>query len=92
LIGFDVADRRTPGQAVILIHGIGEQTPGSTIRSFVEGVLHGERYLSKPDRFSPTLELRRLQTWADEGLDDPAPTSSSTTGPICFGTPRRARS
>jgi hypothetical protein len=39
---------RTPGQAVILIHGIGEQTPGSTIRSFVEGVLHGKRYLSKP--------------------------------------------
>ncbi|MGN7198573.1 hypothetical protein [Arthrobacter sp. SAFR-044] len=45
-------------QAVVLIHGIGEQRPMDTLRSFVEG-LGEERYYSKPDRLSDSLELRR---------------------------------
>jgi hypothetical protein len=52
-------------QAVVVIHGIGEQQPMGTIRSFVDAVLLSERevpaYYSKPDRLSELFELRRLQ-------------------------------
>lgn len=52
-------------QAIIIIHGIGEQKPMDTVRSFVEAVLpepeSGEKYLSKPDRMSEIFELRKLQ-------------------------------
>lgn len=69
---FDVIDRRTPRQAVVLIHGIGEQTPGSTLRSFASAVIAGDQdLLSKPDRFGPHFELRRLQAWADDAGDRP---------------------
>jgi hypothetical protein len=53
---FAVAKRER--QAVVLIHGIGEQRPMDTLRSFVAG-LGEERYYSKPDRLSDSLELRR---------------------------------
>lgn len=53
-------------QAVVLIHGIGEQKPMATVRGFVESVLpppenDGEQYWSKPDPMSELFELRRLQ-------------------------------
>jgi hypothetical protein len=53
-------------QAVVLIHGIGEQKPMDTLRSFVGAVLGpGEdgraAYYSKPDPMSELMELRRLQ-------------------------------
>lgn len=53
-------------QAVVLIHGIGEQKPMDTVRGFVESVLpppmnDGEQYWSKPDPMSESFELRRLQ-------------------------------
>jgi hypothetical protein len=52
-------------QAVILIHGIGEQRPMRTVRGFVAGVLGAteegsRRVFSKPDRMSESFELRRL--------------------------------
>lgn len=53
-------------QAVVIIHGIGEQRPMETLRSFVAGALGiskldpRNRVFSKPDRISDTLELRRL--------------------------------
>lgn len=51
-------------QAVVIIHGIGEQLPMSTVRRFVESVVDpqpgGRTFYSKPDRISDTLELRRL--------------------------------
>jgi hypothetical protein len=52
-------------QAVVIIHGIGEQLPMSTLRRFVAAVIEGSqpdglRFYSKPDRISDTLELRRL--------------------------------
>jgi hypothetical protein len=53
-------------QAVVIIHGIGEQRPMQTLREFVAGVLDVPvldlacRAFSKPDRISDTLELRRL--------------------------------
>lgn len=53
-------------QAVILIHGIGEQRPMDTVRGFADQVLplspkHGCRYWSKPDAASESFELRRLR-------------------------------
>lgn len=52
-------ERTTPRQAVVLIHGIGEQKPMATLRGFVESLGFGE-YYNKPDRFSDGFELRRL--------------------------------
>lgn len=63
-------------QAVVLIHGVGEQRPMETLREFVSTVLSkrkgGERaarndirYFSKPDRLTDTLELRRLSASPD---------------------------
>jgi hypothetical protein len=55
--------RRVPRQAVIVVHGIGEQRPGKTIRSFVDTVVArtGATVLSKPDRMADSMELRRHQ-------------------------------
>ena len=54
-------------QAVVLIHGIGEQKPMSTVRGFVKAILgevgeHRPAYWNKPDRISELFELRRLQS------------------------------
>jgi hypothetical protein len=55
-------------QAVIVIHGIGEQRPMSTLRDFVDAVIpdpEGEgrvKFHSKPDRMSQSFELRKLQS------------------------------
>lgn len=67
----DAANR--PRQAVVLIHGIGEQRPMDTLRSFVDAVwndktgpeLHErsrDTVWSKPDLTSGGFELRRLTT------------------------------
>ena len=52
-------------QAVVVIHGIGEQKPMDTLRRFVDAVLpepkSGEKYFSKPDQMSESFELRKLQ-------------------------------
>lgn len=50
--------------AVVLIHGIGEQRPMSTLREFVTA-LCGTKFSSKPDRMSESFELRRLTTPRD---------------------------
>jgi hypothetical protein len=52
-------------QAVVVIHGIGEQRPMSTLRAFVAHVVpaseqNRSRIFSKPDRMSESFELRRL--------------------------------
>ena len=51
-------------QAVLLIHGIGDQRPMSTLRSFVEAVLNDNKdqeaiFLNKPQQISDLYELRR---------------------------------
>jgi hypothetical protein len=56
--------RRKHAQAVILIHGIGEQRPMQTLRGFVDNLLGGTGpafYYSKPDRMAANFELRRLR-------------------------------
>lgn len=64
-----------PRQAVVVIHGIGEQRPMETLRSFVLGVLgsahrpDGKRaFYSKPDPNADTFELRRYRAF--EGRTD----------------------
>jgi hypothetical protein len=52
-------------QACVIIHGVGEQRPMSTIRKFVNAVLQSKsseraHFWSKPDRMSENFELRRL--------------------------------
>lgn len=56
-------------QAIVVIHGIGDQRPMDTLRPFVDAVLNvdprgenGAKYYSKPDGLSSTFELRRLQS------------------------------
>jgi hypothetical protein len=46
-------------QAVLLIHGIGEQRPMSTLRDFVTAIV-GPNFRSKPNDLSMLFELRRL--------------------------------
>lgn len=55
--------RDSPRQALIVIHGIGEQEPGRTLSALADsGVLgeHGQRSFVKPDLESGSFELRRL--------------------------------
>ena len=50
-----------PRQAVVLIHGIGEQRPMETLRAFVAAFLEPGTFHSKPDTLSDTYEMRRLK-------------------------------
>src|SRR6187549_3037992 len=62
----------TRKQAVVLIHGIGEQVPMDTLRGFVRAVWSTDESVrnpyvpdevwSKPDNASKNYELRRLTT------------------------------
>ena len=61
-----------PKQAVVLIHGVGEQVPMDTLRDFVRAVWRTDTAVhnpyvpgqvwSKPDEVSQNYELRRLTT------------------------------
>ncbi|MCK5616060.1 hypothetical protein KAR91_80095 [Candidatus Pacearchaeota archaeon] len=52
-------------QAVVLIHGIGEQRPFETLDSFVSAVAGDVDVRNKPDKINPLYELRRLQMPGD---------------------------
>jgi hypothetical protein len=66
--------QRVAMQAVVVIHGMGEQRPMDTIKSFVEavwetdavitanGLPHPRQVWSKPDARTGSLELRRITT------------------------------
>ena len=72
--GSDVAVRRADMQAVIVIHGMGEQIPMDTIKGFVYAVWEKDNLAtatgfpkstevwSKPDARIGSLELRRITT------------------------------
>jgi hypothetical protein len=75
-----VPDSQVLRQAVVFIHGVGDQSPGSSVRGFIRGVLGAgvrfERgkpapYISSPDRFDETFELRRLHLWSDPATGRP---------------------
>ncbi len=67
-------------QAVVIIHGIGEQRPMDTLRRFVEAVLYKENqntdentlppYYSKPDTISDSYELRRIKLKKLTGINE----------------------
>ena len=54
-----------PRIAVVLIHGIGEQRPMATLRSFVSDVLGSPR--SRPDKLAESFEVRRLDVRPKNG-------------------------
>lgn len=68
-----------PKTAVVVVHGMGEQRPLETLRSFVEGVYQQDRSLASlntdernmlrvaivPDSVTGTAELRRITTQSD---------------------------
>ena len=66
--------------AVVVIHGIGEQRPLSTLRGFVSSILNFERKGEspnddirewiKPDRISDSYELRKISVQSEEGIRD----------------------
>ncbi len=54
----------TVRQAVVIIHGIGEQRPLDTLRGFVKALVQ-KPVRNKPDAMSRLFELRRLQVPSD---------------------------
>jgi hypothetical protein len=59
------AGRESDRQAVLLIHGIGEQQPMTTLRDFLKGLFGAAtgkeaHVFSKPDRVSNVMEMRRM--------------------------------
>ena len=61
-------------QAVVVIHGIGEQRPMDTLRAFADAVLPDvepgkEKFWSKPDKLSDLFELRVLQSTSRNRTD-----------------------
>ncbi|WP_257166802.1 SRPBCC domain-containing protein [Bradyrhizobium sp. SRS-191] len=53
--------RRRDRQAVIVVHGIGEQRPGQLLRGFVANIFDpdaGDLHFVKPDYVSPLFEMR----------------------------------
>jgi hypothetical protein len=66
-------------QAVVIVHGIGEQRPMTTLRAFVAGAFGedkealGKFVFSKPDRIDDTLELRRLSASTEERIGPDSP-------------------
>lgn len=59
-------------QAVILIHGVGEQKPNQTLRNFVKAVVGDSEYYNKPARVGCVSELRKLKVIKDraKGIPD----------------------
>lgn len=66
--------------AVVFIHGVGDHTPGASVRAFVEGLLGANLtwsvdapapYISLSDRLDSTHELRRLHVWSDKASGRP---------------------
>lgn len=53
--------KRRPRQAVVVIHGIGNQRPMATIGRFTDALVERGEQLSKPDQVSRSYELHRYQ-------------------------------
>lgn len=62
----DKASKRSYRQAIVVIHGMGEHRPMSTLRGFAQAALGGgARWFSEPDLGGETYELRRLYHLAE---------------------------
>ncbi len=55
------SDERSPRQAIVVIHGIGNQRPLATARRFTDAIVDRKDRWSKPDKLSSSYELRRYQ-------------------------------
>jgi hypothetical protein len=56
-----------PDQAIVIIHGMGEQRPMDFLRGFVDAAIPaGEKVFSQPDPLSKSFELRRLRVLASK--------------------------
>jgi hypothetical protein len=61
-------------QALVVVHGIGEQRPGQSLRGFVEAVFpyaSGQVRYSKPDYISPLFEMRTFSVPGDQSRRRP---------------------
>lgn len=64
-------------QAVVIIHGIGEQRPMETLRGFVDSILPNPlnqfkaKFFVKPDELSESFELRRITVPKNDELNHP---------------------
>lgn len=69
-----VRDRVRPRQALIIVHGMGEQLPGETLADFTSAIFPSSTSTawSKPDYTSPLFEMRKLTVNAS---DDGTPTT-----------------
>ncbi len=56
--------RDHPRQAIVIVHGIGEQEPGTSMEQFVRGVIRTSHQdieaWTKPDQLSRSFEMRRI--------------------------------
>jgi hypothetical protein len=48
-------------QAIVIIHGIGEQRPLGTLKSFVRSFRKERTFYSKPERMTASFEARRIK-------------------------------
>ncbi|GAA0986195.1 hypothetical protein GCM10009555_063100 [Acrocarpospora macrocephala] len=53
--------RRRPRQAVVVIHGMGNQRPNATVRRLGDALAPPQEQFSKPDQVSRAYDLRRSQ-------------------------------
>jgi pimeloyl-ACP methyl ester carboxylesterase len=57
-------------QAIVIIHGIGEQRPLGTLKSFVRSFRADSTFYSKPERMTSSFEARRIKLRRlDDGTD-----------------------
>ena len=57
-------------QAIVIIHGIGEQRPLGTLKSFVRSFRDASTFYSKPERMTSSFEARRIKLRRlDDGTD-----------------------
>ena len=85
-----------PRQAVVLIHGIGEQRPMATLRAFVKWLLPAhdknddyygkDDYYSKPDQISDSFELRRIKLKKLRAAEPLEQSLQISTGPRLIST------
>lgn len=61
LVTGDALRNRRSRQAIVVIHGIGNQRPLRTSRQFTDALVARKERWSKPDRVSRSYELRRYQ-------------------------------
>jgi len=62
--------KRRERQAIIVVHGVGEQRPGQMLREFVKNVFEedaGEAHFVKPDRLSSLFEMRMVTVPRNDG-------------------------